>query len=215
MDYLPLFTRVGGAHCIVVGGGTVALRKAGALVRAGARVTAVAPEVCDELKALCRDSGGAVRERTFTGDDLDQAMLVIAATDDTDVNREVSEAAQSRQILVNVVDQPELCTVILPSIVDRSPLIMRLYGAGRSVRPGDAYWDELHSHFTPEPGTRQIIVLDIESVQTSCGYAVPRYDFVAERDTLRKYAENKGEDGMAEYRRENNRVSIDGRPIQG
>ena len=73
MDYLPLFTRVSGAHCIVVGGGTVALRKAGALVRAGARVTAVAPEVCDELKALCRDSGGAVRERAFTGDDLDQA----------------------------------------------------------------------------------------------------------------------------------------------
>ncbi|MEO2003931.1 MAG: pyridoxamine 5'-phosphate oxidase family protein [Candidatus Poribacteria bacterium] len=105
-------------------------------------------------------------------------------------------------------------TIMLCSF-DRSPLIMRLYGAGRSVRPGDADWDELHSHFTPEPGTRQIIVLDIESVQTSCGYAVPTYDFVAERDTLRKYAENKGEDGMAEYRRENNRVSIDGRPIQG
>ena len=132
MDYLPLFTRVGGSHCIVVGGGTVALRKAGALVRAGARVTAVAPEVCDELKALCRDSGGAVRERAFTGDDLDQAMLVIAATDDTDVNREVSEAAQSRQILVNVVDQPELCTVILPSIVDRSPLIIAVSSGGRS-----------------------------------------------------------------------------------
>ncbi len=132
MDYLPLFTRVSGAHCVVVGGGTVALRKAGALVRAGARVTAIAPDICDELKALCHDSGGAVRERAFTDDDLDQAMLVIAATDDVGVNRDVSEAAQSRQILVNVVDQPELCTVILPSIVDRSPLIIAVSSGGRS-----------------------------------------------------------------------------------
>ena len=96
---------------------------------------------------------------------------------------------------------------------DRAPLIMRLYGSGRPVKPGDGEWDSLHASFTPEPGTRQIIVLDVDSVQTSCGFAVPMYDFRGERDTLRRFAEKTGEDGMAEYRRKSNRVSIDGEPI--
>ncbi|MBB3046393.1 uroporphyrin-III C-methyltransferase/precorrin-2 dehydrogenase/sirohydrochlorin ferrochelatase [Litorivivens lipolytica] len=132
MDYLPLFTRVAGADCLVVGGGTVALRKAGALERAGARVTAVAPEVADSLKSLCLNSGGRVIERGFQANDLDGVMLVIAATDDESVNRAVSDAARQRNVLVNVVDQPELCSVILPSIVDRSPLIIAVSSGGRS-----------------------------------------------------------------------------------
>ena len=103
-------------------------------------------------------------------------------------------------------------TIMLCSF-DRAPLIMRLYGAGRVVRPEDAAWDSLHSHFTPEPGTRQIVVLDIDSVQTSCGYAVPRYEFQGERDTLRRFWEAKPGDAATEYQRENNAVSIDGRPI--
>jgi len=103
-------------------------------------------------------------------------------------------------------------TIMLCSF-GRAPLIMRLYGAGRPVRPGDDAWDSLHANFTPEPGTRQIIVLDVESVQTSCGFAVPMYTFQGERDTLRRFAEKTGEDGMAEYRRKSNRVSIDGKPI--
>lgn len=132
MDYLPLFTRIAQTHCLVVGGGTVALRKAGALTRAGARVTAVAPSIEAQLKTLCRDSGGAFHEREFAESDLENAMLVIAATDDVDINRVVSEAAKARNVLVNVVDQPELCTVILPSIVDRSPLIIAVSSGGRS-----------------------------------------------------------------------------------
>jgi len=103
-------------------------------------------------------------------------------------------------------------TIMLCSF-DRAPLIMRLYGAGRVVRPEDGEWDSLHARFTPEPGTRQIVVMDIDSVQTSCGYAVPHYEFQGERDTLRRFWEAKPEDATAEYQRENNQVSIDGRPI--
>ncbi len=132
MDYLPLFTRIRSQHCLVVGGGTVALRKAGALARAGAVLHAVAPSICDELKTLCNDSGGLASEREFSEDDLDSKILAIAATDDEQVNRRVSEAAQTRHILVNVVDQPELCSVILPSIIDRSPLIIAVSSGGRS-----------------------------------------------------------------------------------
>jgi len=95
---------------------------------------------------------------------------------------------------------------------DTQPLILRLYGRGRVVRPRDPDWARLFRHFDPLPGARQIMVLDIESVQTSCGYGVPRYQLVAERETLRRWAENKGEAGLAEYWRDKNQTSIDGLP---
>jgi len=95
---------------------------------------------------------------------------------------------------------------------DKNPLILRLYGTGRAVHRTDAEWDDLIAHFDAVPGTRQIIVVDVYSAQTSCGYAVPRYEFISERDTLRLSAERQGEDALETYRREKNRVSIDGKP---
>ncbi len=93
---------------------------------------------------------------------------------------------------------------------DTDPLILRLYGRGRAVRRQDAAWGELRRHFSALPGERQFIVLDIESVQTSCGYAVPRYAYQSERDTLARWAEKKGAVGLLDYWREKNQVSIDG-----
>jgi hypothetical protein len=95
---------------------------------------------------------------------------------------------------------------------DADPLILRLYGKGRVVRRQDAGWAELRQRFAPLPGERQIIVLDIEAVQTSCGYAVPMYAYSGERDTLARWAEKKGPVGLLEYWREKNQVSIDGLP---
>ena len=95
---------------------------------------------------------------------------------------------------------------------DADPLILRLYGRGRAVRRQDAAWGELHAHFPALPGERQLIVLDIESVQTSCGYAVPLYTYRGERDTLARWAEKKGTIGLLEYWREKNQFSIDGLP---
>jgi len=95
---------------------------------------------------------------------------------------------------------------------DADPLILRLYGRGRTVRRQDPEWGELRRHFPALPGERQIIVLDIESVQTSCGYAVPRYAYAGERDTLARWAEKKGPIGLLDYWREKNQVSIDGLP---
>lgn len=93
---------------------------------------------------------------------------------------------------------------------DADPLILRLYGRGRAVRRRDPEWDALRRHFPELPGERQLVVLDIESLQTSCGYAVPRYDYQGERDTLARWAEKKGATGLLDYWREKNRVSIDG-----
>jgi hypothetical protein len=95
---------------------------------------------------------------------------------------------------------------------DADPLILRLYGRGRAVRRQDAAWSELCPHFPALPGERQFIVLDIESVQTSCGYAVPMYAYQGERDTLARWVEKKGPVGLLDYWREKNQVSIDGLP---
>ena len=95
------------------------------------------------------------------------------------------------------------------------PLILRLYGHGKTLcRGGRAYSDLLASAFANEerPGSRQIVVLDIDLLQTSCGYGVPLFEYVDERPTLTRWAEAKGEERLEEYRRLKNGFSIDGLP---
>jgi hypothetical protein len=102
-------------------------------------------------------------------------------------------------------------TIMFCSFTEK-PLILRLYGHGRVVRKNDEDWNRLYSNFTPITGERQIIVLEIESLQTSCGFAVPVYELKEERDKLVEWAENKGESGLVEYRQTKNQISIDGLP---
>lgn len=92
------------------------------------------------------------------------------------------------------------------------PLILRLYGSGEVVRPVDERWEELHKNFPEYVGERQIIVINIESLQTSCGFGVPVYEFKRERSDLIKWAEKKGEDGIRQYWKDKNQKSIDGLP---
>lgn len=94
---------------------------------------------------------------------------------------------------------------------DKQPLIMRLYGQAMAVHPRDEQWRDLERLFPIYTGARQIFVQDIDLVQTSCGYAVPRYELKSERHTLTKWADNKGREGVEEYWREKNLESIDGK----
>ncbi|MFZ5493429.1 MAG: siroheme synthase CysG [Pseudomonadota bacterium] len=130
MDYLPIFLDVRGRPCLVVGGGPVAARKLALLLRAGARGVVVAPQVCDELRAL----GGTIelRERPFAPHDLDGMTLAIAATDDAAINAEVAAQARVRGLPVNVVDTPALCSFVMPAVVDRSPVIAAVSSGGRA-----------------------------------------------------------------------------------
>jgi hypothetical protein len=89
---------------------------------------------------------------------------------------------------------------------------LRLYGRGEIVRPDSAKWQNLHRHFETILGTRQIVVLHVESLQTSCGFAVPLYEFETERPKLVEWAEKKGEQGIVDYWHEKNVRSIDGLP---
>jgi len=95
---------------------------------------------------------------------------------------------------------------------DGPPKILRLYGKGYTVLPGDEEWNELSKEFTILPATRQIIVADIFKVKKSCGFGVPLYNYEGERDHAFKWAENKGEIGLEEYKKEKNMVSMDGLP---
>lgn len=95
---------------------------------------------------------------------------------------------------------------------DGPPNIMRLYGKGHAVLPGDPEWHELSGLFNISINTRQIIVADIHKLQTSCGFGVPFYEFTGERDMLEKWAVKKGADGIKQYQLDNNLYSIDGLP---
>jgi hypothetical protein len=92
------------------------------------------------------------------------------------------------------------------------PIILRLYGKGYSVLPHDEEWQELSAHFNLVLSTRQIIVADIDMVQTSCGFSVPYYSYEGERDQAEKWAANKGLEGLEAYKEEKNLKSIDGLP---
>ena len=93
-----------------------------------------------------------------------------------------------------------------------SPNILRLYGSGPTILPYDTEWNKVSSYFELHLATRQIITADIYQVQTSCGFSVPYYDYVGERDTAAEWAAKKGEAGLALYKMEKNRVSLDGLP---
>jgi siroheme synthase-like protein len=126
--FYPIMLKVKGEPCLVVGGGAVALEKARGLRRAGARVTVVSPEFRPAFGRL------AVRRiaRRFRPSDVRGQVLVIAATDSPRTNQAVSRACRRRSIPINVVDVPELCSFIVPSILRRGPVVLAISTGGQS-----------------------------------------------------------------------------------
>lgn len=132
MDYLPAFLDIRNTSSLVIGGGDVAARKVELLLRAQGNVTVVASELNAMLITLLDGKKIRHKEKIFSDEDLDGCALVIAATDDKDLNKRVSELATARSLPVNVVDQPELCTFIFPSVIDRSPIVVAVSSGGSS-----------------------------------------------------------------------------------
>lgn len=132
MKYLPIFYDLSVRPCLVVGAGEIAARKVRQLRKAEASVIVIAPEICKELKDLAESKEINYISEKFSEEILSDKMLVIAATNDIEVNRKVSELAKAQNIPVNVVDNPDLCSFIMPSIVDRDPVQIAISTGGAS-----------------------------------------------------------------------------------
>ncbi|MCG3169949.1 MAG: Siroheme synthase [Pseudomonadales bacterium] len=132
MDYLPVFLDLRGRTALLVGGGRVALRKAELLAAVGARLRVVAPRILPELAQLVAASGGECHPGRFAPQHLDGVVLAIVATGVAEVDAAVQRAAVARALPVNVADRQELCSFILPAVVDRSPVIVAFSTGGRA-----------------------------------------------------------------------------------
>lgn len=132
MQALPIFFNIQQRPCVVIGGGEVATRKVTMLLKAGGDICVFSPELCQELQTLASEKSIRYVQANFESSQLNGACLVIAATDDEAVNEAVSLAAKAKNIPVNVVDAPHLCTFTMGSIIDRSPVVIAVSSEGNA-----------------------------------------------------------------------------------
>lgn len=132
MDFLPILINIKNRNCLVIGGGKVAARRIALLLQAGAHITVIAPKLNLELHEQLRQGNIVHHAETFNPAHLTDATLVFAATNNRIVNQQVSEASKSLRIPINVADDPDLCSFIMPSIIDRSPILVSVSSSGKS-----------------------------------------------------------------------------------
>ena len=132
MDYFPIFLDLKNRRCLLVGGGDVATRKGRMLSKAGAILRVVAPEISTELRELVAQHQGELLLREYHENDINDCVLAVAATDIYSLNEKISADAKQKNIPVNVVDTPALCTYITPAIIDRSPLMIAISSGGEA-----------------------------------------------------------------------------------
>jgi len=133
MKYFPLFHRIQGRACLIVGGGKVALRRARSLASAGASIDVISPEILQELQTLVARIGGESRQKVFVPEGLTKEYFcIVAATDSREINQQVADFARSLNIPVNVVNNRKQCDFIFPSIVDREPVTVAISNSGSS-----------------------------------------------------------------------------------
>lgn len=132
MDYFPVFIKLKGQDCLVVGAGEIAARKIELLTRADARITVIANEISAAVSGMQTTHHLNILKKTFAPADLQGFRLVVSATNDADTNKLVAKTAAEQNIPVNVVDNPGLCSFIFPAIIDRSPVVAAVSSGGAS-----------------------------------------------------------------------------------
>lgn len=148
--YYPVFLKLRGRKCAVIGGGEVALRKVRSLLEHGARVSVISPELCPELAGMAAKGQIQVLQRNYQAGDLRDTFIVIAATDDAKVNRELLKEAGESKALVNAVDDPENCDFIVPSSVRRGDVTIAVSTGGRSPALARKIRSRLETEFGEE-----------------------------------------------------------------
>ena len=150
MRYYPIHLDIKNRNCLVVGGGTVGTRKVDTLLECGARVTVVSPDPSPKLKKLASNGAIALTQRSYRPADLKGAFLVIGATDDENLNQQISKDAEKSNTLCNIADRPEVCNFILPSIVRRGDLVITISTSGKSPALAKQLRQKLETQFGQE-----------------------------------------------------------------
>jgi precorrin-2 dehydrogenase/sirohydrochlorin ferrochelatase len=152
MAKFPIFLELGGRRAVVIGGGTVAVRKAQSLLAAGARVVVIAPHIDKMMAALCKSKNAELIKAKYSKEYLTEAVLVIAATNDNELNRQIYKDCQELEVLCNIVDVPELCDFYVPAIVQRGDLQIAVSTEGHCPAYAGHIRKKLEKIFTEEHG---------------------------------------------------------------
>jgi len=152
MRYYPIHLDIQNKNCLVVGGGGVGTRKVETLLKCGANVTVVSPAISQRLRNLAESARLTLKPRPYRTEDIEGMFLVIGASDDETLNRQISSDADRRNTLCNIADQPEKCNFILPSIVRRDDLVITISTSGRSPALAKKLRKKLERRFGPEYG---------------------------------------------------------------
>ncbi len=153
--------RLRGRRCVVVGGGEIGLEKVEGLLACGGEVTLVAPDAVPELRELAEEGSIAWERRAYEPSDLERTFIVIAATDDSDVNIGIYEDAERRAMLVNVVDVPPLCNFILPAIVRQGSMAIAISTQGASPALAKRMKREISEQFGPAYAELAVILNEV------------------------------------------------------
>jgi precorrin-2 dehydrogenase/sirohydrochlorin ferrochelatase len=157
MRYYPVYLDIQNRKCLVVGGGSVGTRKVKMLLKCGATVTVISQVVSEQLKTLADSTAITLHQRSYRSSDLTGIFLVIGATDDEHLNRQISEDANRLNLLCNIADQPQYCNFILPSIVNRGDLTISVSTSGKSP----ALAKKLRKNLEDQFGDEYAIVLQL------------------------------------------------------
>ena len=152
MRYYPVNLDIKGRQCLVVGGGRVGSRKVDTLVQCGAEVTVVSAEVSPTVKQLADEKAILLKQRAYQASDVEGMFLVIGATDNETLNRQINADAERLNLLCNIADRPEICNFILPAIVRRGSFVMAISTAGKSPAFAKHVRKRLETQFGPEYG---------------------------------------------------------------
>lgn len=150
MRYYPVYLDIQNRKCLVVGGGSVGTRKVMTLMDCGASVTVVSPDFTTQLFQLADTRAIKLKKRPYRSSDLDGMFLVIGATNNEELNRQISEDAQRLNKLCNIADRPEACNFILPSFINRGDLIIAVSTSGKSPALAKKLRKDLENEFGQE-----------------------------------------------------------------
>lgn len=153
MRYYPINLDVRGRQCLVVGGGRVGARKVDTLCQCGATVTVVSTDILPTLIQLAADRAIILKQRPYRSSDVDGMFLVIGATDDETLNRQIHADAERQNRLCNIADRPEICNFILPAIVRRGDFVVAISTAGKSPAFAKHIRKKIETQYGPEYGT--------------------------------------------------------------